>query len=108
MKKESRVLFLFSKNNFVVGFLLRKSAFEKVYIGCSGQDFINRIQNDSAFKQTRKVYYLQGSDLPAEFKILNASQLNNAELSNLAYDIIQSLKKLSGEDTCISAQNVEA
>lgn len=108
MKKESRILYLFSKNNIIVGFLLRRSSFEKVYIGCSGKDFINRIQNDSAFKQTRKTYYLKGSDIPIEFKILNASELNNVELHNLAYDIIKSIEKLVGEDVCIFAQNVEA
>lgn len=108
MKKESRVLYLFSKDGLIVGFLLRGRSFDRVYIGCHGGDFIERIQSDSAFKQTRKVYYLEGSDLPVEFKILGGSHINREDLYSLAVEIVSSLKRLGGEKACISAQGAEA
>lgn len=106
-KKEKRELYLFCKNNLMIGFLLRRNSFDRVYIGCKNEDFLERIQRDPAFKQTRKVFYINGSDYSDDFKILNATLVNKEELYNLAMDIVNSLKKFMEGETCISVQNVE-
>lgn len=108
MKRESRTLFLYCKSKVVVGFLLRGDSFDRVYIGCEDGDFIDRVYNDSAFKQTRKVYVIRGSDPSSIFSILRPGEIDNRELLIVAEEIINSLKRLGGEQVCSSAPDAEA
>jgi len=108
MKKESRALYVYSERGFLIGFLLRKESFDRVYIGCRGGDFLRRVMSDSAFKQARKAFFLRGSERVDELDILGAEEAVNEELYNLARSIIFSLTLLAGEDACSSAQSAGA